>query len=118
MDKLRKYANTTELLMFRKMIEAKLEEQMGKNFDLGMQNVSDLEFVSNFPAIQVGVRNTFGYIRSSSDIQVGPAKLPPIARPNSSNSSVSSLNSINSCLNSLTSLNGLNALASTPQPQH
>ncbi|ROT75274.1 brain tumor protein [Penaeus vannamei] len=105
-EKLRKYANTTELLMFRKLIEGKLAEQMGKNFDLGMQNVSDLEFVSNFPAIQVGVRNTFGYIRSASDIQVGPTKLPPIARPNSSNSvSVSSMNTINSCLNGLSGLN-------------
>ncbi|KAK8379321.1 hypothetical protein O3P69_019307 [Scylla paramamosain] len=105
-DKLRKYANTTEVLMFRKLIEGKLAEQMGKNFDLGMQNVSDLEFVSNYPAIQVGVRNTFGYIRSSSDIQVGPAKLPPIARPSSS-ASVSSMNSINSCLNGLSGLTTL-----------
>lgn len=108
-EKLRKYANTTELLMFRKLIEGKLAEQMGKNFDLGMQNVSDLEFVSNYPAIQVGVRNTFGYIRSASDIQVGPSKLPPIARPNSSNS-VSSMNSINSCLNGLSGLNLANSL--------
>ncbi|KAK7063285.1 hypothetical protein SK128_022575 [Halocaridina rubra] len=117
-DKLRKYANTTEVLMFRKLIEGKLSEQMGKNFDLGMQNVSDLEFVSNFPAIQVGVRNTFGYIRSASDIQVGPSKLPPIARPNSSNS-VSSMNSINSCLNGLSGLNlanGLNGSLANGQP--
>lgn len=105
-DKMRKYANTTEVLMFRKLIEGKLAEQMGKNFDLGMQNVSDLEFVSNYPAIQVGVRNTFGYIRSSSDIQVGPAKLPPIARPSSS-TSVSSMNSINTCLNGLSGLPSL-----------
>lgn len=103
-EKMRKYANATEMLMFRKMIESKLSDLMSKNFDLGMQNVSDLEFVSNFPAIQVGVRNTFGYIRSSSDIQVGPTKLPPIARPNSSHS-VSSMNSINSCLSGLAGLN-------------
>ena len=118
-DKMRKYANTTEILMFRKLIEAKLSELMSKNFDLGMQNVSDLEFVSNFPAIQVGVRNTFGYIRSSSDIQVGPSKLPPIARPNSSHS-VSSMNSINNCLNGLTSLNtisnSLNGITSNGLP--
>lgn len=117
-DKMRKYANSTEVLMFRKLIEGKLSEQMGKNFDLGMQNVSDLEFVSNFPAIQVGVRNTFGYIRSSSDIQVGPSKLPPIARPNSS-TSVSSMNSINSCLNGLSGVstlaNGLNGGVSSGQ---
>ncbi|XP_045127419.1 brain tumor protein-like [Portunus trituberculatus] len=105
-DKMRKYANTTEVLMFRKLIEGKLAEQMGKNFDLGMQNVSDLEFVSNYPAIQVGVRNTFGYIRSSSDIQVGPAKLPPIARPSPS-ASVTSMNTINTCLNGLSGLTTL-----------
>ncbi|KAB7496567.1 B-box type zinc finger protein ncl-1 [Armadillidium nasatum] len=105
-EKMRKYANSTELLMFRKLIENKLSDLMSKNFDLGMQNVSDLEFVSNFPAIQVGVRNTFGYIRSSSDIQVGPTKLPPIARPNSSHS-VSSMNSINNCLNGLSSLSSI-----------
>ena len=105
-DKMRKYANTTELLVFRKLIENKISEQMNKNFDLGMQNLSDLEFVSNYPAIQVGVRNTFGYIRSASDIQVGPTKLPPIARPNTSNS-VSSMNSINSCLNGLSGINSI-----------
>jgi len=120
-DKLRKYANTTEVLQFRKLIETKLHDQMGKNFDLGMQNISDLEFVSNFSAIQVGVKNTFGYIRSASDIQVGPAKLPPIARPSSSNS-VSSINSLNS-LNSLAALqgltiNGLNAVNNQHQQQH
>ncbi|XP_050694123.1 brain tumor protein-like [Eriocheir sinensis] len=119
-DKMRRYANTTEVLMFRKLIEGKLAEQMGKNFDLGMQNVSDLEFVSNYPAIQVGVRNTFGYIRSSSDIQVGPAKLPPIARPSAAAAaaaSVSSMNSINTCLNGLSGLttlaNGNAAVAGT-----
>lgn len=112
-DKMRKYANSTELLMFRKLIEAKLSELMSKNFDLGMQNVSDLEFVSNFSAIQVGVRNTFGYIRSSSDIQVGPTKLPPIARPNNNSTSVSSMNNINSCLNGLSGLNSIsNSLSS------
>ncbi|GIY46033.1 brain tumor protein [Caerostris extrusa] len=42
----------------------------------------DLEFISNFQAIQSSVRNTFGYIRNNLEGTPAPKPLP-IARPNS-----------------------------------
>ena len=80
-DKLMKNTSTTEILMFKKLLDSKLMAAINYNPDLSMQNICDLEFVSNYQAIQVGVRNTFGYIRSSSDLSVGQNKQPPIARP-------------------------------------
>ncbi|KAF2362577.1 B-box-type zinc finger [Trinorchestia longiramus] len=99
-EKLKKYATPTELLMHRRMIEARLVEQVSLNMDVGLEGVSELEFVTNYPALQQSVRNSFGYIRSSADLQ-GPSKMGPIARPNSS---VSSLNNFNNTLNSLNGL--------------
>uniref|UniRef100_A0A2P2HY96 Brain tumor protein-like n=1 Tax=Hirondellea gigas TaxID=1518452 RepID=A0A2P2HY96_9CRUS len=105
-DKQRKYANTTELLMHKKPIQKKLIEQMSKNLDVGMQNVSDLEFITNHAASQAAIRSTFGYIRSAPDHQ-GPTKMAPIARPNSS---VSTMNNLNSCLNGINGLSISNSL--------
>ena len=48
---------------------------------LDLANTVELEFISNFQAIQVGVRNQFGYIKSGSDKGVALAKQPPISRP-------------------------------------
>ncbi|CAG0879687.1 unnamed protein product [Cyprideis torosa] len=80
MEKLLKHASNTEILMFKKIIDNKLMTAAQFSPEVSLQNNTDLEFVSNFQAIQVGVKNTFGYIRSSPDLQVG-AKQPPIARP-------------------------------------
>lgn len=102
-DKQRKYANTTELLMHRKPIEKKLHEQLMKNLDVGMQNVSEIEFLTNQGGVVQTIKNSFGYIRSSPDLQ-GPRKMAPIARPNSS---VSTMNTLNNCLNGLSLSNGL-----------
>ena len=49
---------------------------------LDLANTVQLEFISNFQAIQVGVRNQFGYIKSGSEKGVALAKQPPISRPN------------------------------------
>lgn len=90
-DRLMKYASVTECLLFKKLLDSKLQSLMSYTPEINLQNASDLEFVSNYQAIQVGVRNTFGYVRSSGEVNVGPAKQPPIARPSlNSTSSVSS----------------------------
>lgn len=80
-EKLMKCASPAQILMFKKIIENKLCNAINYCPDFGLQNASELEFVSNFSAIQTGVQNTFGYIRSSPDIQMGTNKQPPIARP-------------------------------------
>lgn len=80
-DRLMKYASVTECLLFKKLLDSKLQSLMSYTPEISLQNAADLEFVSNYQAIQVGVRNTFGYVRSSGEVNVGPAKQPPIARP-------------------------------------
>ncbi|KAK7792006.1 hypothetical protein R5R35_004208 [Gryllus longicercus] len=124
-ERIAKRATMTEALMLKKVLDSRFQTFMNYNLDLSLQNGVDLEFVSNYQAIQVGVRNTFGYVRSSSDIPVGPSKQPPIARPVNGtiqqqhmNGSPGSLNgtglhssmnggSISNSLNSSTSLNGV-----------
>ncbi|XP_057666491.1 brain tumor protein [Diorhabda carinulata] len=95
-ERLNKCANVVEILMFRKLLDAKLQGLLNYNIDQTVQAAGELEFVSNYQAIQVGVRNTFGYVRSSAESLVGPSKQPPIARPTggggSSSSSGSSVN--------------------------
>lgn len=100
-EKLNKCANVVEILMVRKLLDAKLQGLMSYNIDQSVQSACDLEFVSNYQAIQVGVRNTFGYVRSNSEPVVGPSKQPPIARPTNggSSSSGSSVNGSSGSLN-------------------
>ncbi|KAH0549979.1 hypothetical protein KQX54_016623 [Cotesia glomerata] len=79
-DKLTKFTTITEVLMVKKLLDSKLQQLL--SYTPEITNQSDLEFVSNYQAIQVGVRNTFGYVRSSADSNsMGPSKQPPIARP-------------------------------------
>ncbi|CAH0393564.1 unnamed protein product [Bemisia tabaci] len=80
-ERLLKFASTPECLMFKKLLDSKLQSLMNYNPDAGLQAACELEFVSNYQAIQVGVRNTFGYVRSNSEVNMGPNKQPPIARP-------------------------------------
>lgn len=80
-DKLNKCASVVEIIMCRKLLDSKLQSLLSFNVDQSVQQACDLEFVSNYQAIQVGVRNTFGYVRSNSEPVVGPSKQPPIARP-------------------------------------
>ncbi|KAJ8922489.1 hypothetical protein NQ315_007517 [Exocentrus adspersus] len=106
-DRLNKCANVVEILMFRKLLDAKLQGLLNYNIDQNVQSACELEFVSNYQAIQVGVRNTFGYVRSNSEPVVGPSKQPPIARPTGggggggggSSSSGSSVNGSSGSLN-------------------
>lgn len=100
-EKLNKCANVVEMLMFRKLLDGKLQSLLTYNIDQSIQSAGELEFVSNYQAIQVGVRNTFGYVRSNSEAVVGPSKQPPIARPTGggSSSSGSSVNGSSGSLN-------------------
>ena len=77
-DKLIKHAGPTEVLMFKHMLDSKLQSLLGYTPDINSPGAFDIEFVSNFQAIQVGVRNTFGYVRQSGESKTQP----PIARPN------------------------------------
>nr|NVI70106.1 brain tumor [Cucujiformia] len=99
-ERLNKCANVVEILMFRKLLDVKLQGLLNYNFDQSIQSACELEFVSNYQAIQVGVRNTFGYVRSNSETVVGPSKQPPIARPTGgSSSSGSSVNGSSGSIN-------------------
>nr|MBE5724417.1 brain tumor [Cucujiformia] len=98
-DKLNKCANLIEILMFKKLLDTKLQGLMNFNIDQNVLLAAELEFVSNYQAIQVGVRNTFGYVRSNSEVP-GPIRQPPIARPTGgSSSSGSSVNGSSGSLN-------------------
>lgn len=80
-EKLLKHTSVSETLMFKKSVDDSVQEIINYNPDTSNQGVFDIEFVSNYQAIQVGVRNTFGYIRQSVNSNSGP-KQQPIARPN------------------------------------
>ncbi|XP_026469757.1 LOW QUALITY PROTEIN: brain tumor protein-like [Ctenocephalides felis] len=112
-DKLTRRATVSEVLVFRKLLDQKLN------------SLSGIEFVSNYQAIQVGVRNTFGYIRSNSEPSSNQSqKKAPIARPVPSNlstnntspsdtsSGTTSLNGSSGSLNGISHLNALNSLNS------
>ena len=111
-ERLTKYTTVTEVLMVKKLLDSKLQLMLSYNPDISSQ-CADLEFVSNYQAIQVGVRNTFGYVRSSSESNAGPSKQPPIARPtavsqaNGMNGSAGSSSNASSGPGSAGSLGGL-----------
>ena len=79
-DKIHKHASNTEIVMFKKSLDARLHGIMAYTPDISYSNGFDVEFVSNYQAIQAAVRNTFGYIRQSPDIRQSQPQ--PIARPN------------------------------------
>ncbi|KYN28474.1 B-box type zinc finger protein ncl-1 [Trachymyrmex cornetzi] len=82
-ERVTKVTTITDFLMVKKILEAKLQSLLSytPNTDIANQT-ADLEFVSNYQAIQVGVRNTFGYVRSNSNSENNAiGKQPPIARP-------------------------------------
>nr|CAG4643755.1 EOG090X01W2 [Lepidurus arcticus] len=103
-ERLLKYTSPTETLLFKKLLDNKFSSLLAYSPDSNVQNsAGDIEFVSNYQAIQVGVRNTFGYIRSGADLQ-GPQKQPPIARPTPS-AAATSASHTHAC--NSTSLNNL-----------
>ncbi|XP_022249887.1 brain tumor protein-like isoform X2 [Limulus polyphemus] len=79
-DRIMKFSSNTEILIFKQLLDSKFQGVLTYNPDIDVQD-GDLEFVSNFQAIQIGVRNTFGYIRQSSEMTLS-SKPQAIARPN------------------------------------
>jgi len=67
-ERLVKQSSPVEALLFKKELDAKFAALFA--FcppDLNTQGTLDVEFMSNYKAIQIGVRNTYGYIRSSNE---------------------------------------------------
>lgn len=104
-EKFARSVGPNELSTLRRIMETKLQTFMTSINDL--QSVYELDFVSNYQAIQVGVRNTFGYIRSNSESVTG--KQPPIARPTSTTlTNGSSPPSSNGSMNGIMTQNMMN----------
>lgn len=100
-ERLIKCSSVSECLLFKKVMDTRLQALTSYTPDPTVQQACDLEFVSNYQAIQVGVRNTFGYVRSSAEV-VGTSKQPPIARPTNGSVQIngcSGTSPVNGCLN-------------------
>ena len=80
-EKLLQSASTKDVLLFQTSLETRMAHLVTTLPQLDLANTVQLEFISNFQAIQVGVRNQFGYIKSGSETGVSLAKQPPISRP-------------------------------------
>lgn len=112
-EKFSRSVGATEIGMLRRIMDTKLQTFVSSINDL--QSIYELDFVSNYQAIQVGVRNTFGYIRSSSESVT--SKQPPIARPTSTTiTNGSSPPSSNGSLNGIMTQNILNNCHSIERP--
>jgi len=79
-ERLMKHASNGEVLMFKKPLDARLHQLLTYIPELNMASLTELEFISNFQAIQVGVKNQFGYIKSKPE-SGGGKQQPPISRP-------------------------------------
>ena len=76
-----KHASNGEVLMFKKPLDARLHQLLSYTPELSLNSLAELEFISNFQAIQVGVRNQFGYVKSKPESGPGNKQQPPISRP-------------------------------------
>ena len=52
-ERLMKHASNGEVLMFKKPLDARLHQLITSNPELNLATVAELEFISNFQAIQV-----------------------------------------------------------------
>jgi len=114
-EKLLQSASTKDVLLFQTSLETRMLHLITSMPQLDLANTVQLEFISNFQAIQVGVRNQFGYIKSGSETGVSLAKQPPISRPITMQSS--NLSSTHQTYNQLTNsvMSGLTA-STSPVP--
>eukprot|EP00096_Caligus_rogercresseyi_P005867 TRINITY_DN21915_c0_g1_i1.p1 TRINITY_DN21915_c0_g1~~TRINITY_DN21915_c0_g1_i1.p1 ORF type:complete len:900 (+),score=275.50 TRINITY_DN21915_c0_g1_i1:221-2920(+) len=82
-ERLMKYSNNAEVMCFKRPLEQKFSNLINAAPDLTMDSVCDIEYVTNFQAIQSGVSNSYGFVRSRHDPHavVGGSKQPPISRP-------------------------------------
>ena len=84
MEKLAGTASPKDIILFQSSLESRLATYFAALPHMDQANCQ-LEFHSNFQAIQVGVRNQFGYVKSGAEVGQGGAvgKQPPISRPSS-----------------------------------
>lgn len=75
-----KHSSHGEALLLKKPLDDRLHELATHIPELNLASITELEFISNFQAIQVGVKNQFGYIRSKPEHGPGRQQ-PPISRP-------------------------------------
>merc|ERR1719427_2134967 len=75
-EKLLQSASTKDVLLFQSSLESRMQHLVSTLPQLDLASTVQLEFISNFQAIQVGVRNQFGYIKSGSAKGVALAKQP------------------------------------------
>jgi tripartite motif-containing protein 2/3 len=80
-ERLMKHASNGEVLLFKKPLDARLHQLLSYTPELNMSSLTELEFISNFQAIQVGVKNQFGYVKSKPESGGGNKQQPPISRP-------------------------------------
>ena len=82
MEKLAGTASPKDIILFQSSLESRLATYFAALPHNDQANCQ-LEFHSNFQAIQVGVRNQFGYVKSGAEVGQGGAagKQPPISRP-------------------------------------
>jgi len=80
-ERLMKHASNGEVLMFKKPLDARLHQLLTITPELNLGTLTELEFISNFQAIQVGVKNQFGYVKSKPESGNGNKQQPPISRP-------------------------------------
>ena len=81
MEKIFKYCSSTETLIFKKNLDCLLKKIISYTPEIQLPNDCDIQFVSNHQAIQVGICNTFGYVRQIPTTQQTHPQ--PIARPKS-----------------------------------
>ena len=80
-EKLLQSASVKDVLLFQSSLDNRMSQLVSDVPQLDLAHTVQLEFISNFQAIQVGVRNQFGYIKSGSGSDNGSSRLAPISRP-------------------------------------
>ncbi|VDP39578.1 unnamed protein product [Soboliphyme baturini] len=81
-SRLLKFANEAEILVFKKLLENRLQAIFNYNPDVSSISQHGIEFVPNLQAARMSLVNTFGYVRQSQELpNFGKSVLPPISRP-------------------------------------
>ncbi|KRX22816.1 Brain tumor protein, partial [Trichinella nelsoni] len=81
-SRLLQYTNSTETLVFKKLLENRIGVVLNYSPDMNALSQSDLEFVPNVQGSRLAIMNTFGYVRQGQDLSyMGKSGLAPISRP-------------------------------------
>ncbi|XP_048240591.1 protein brain tumor-like [Haliotis cracherodii] len=76
-NKLLNNASVTECLMLKTFVERRFHNMFTFLPNLDNQDCSEIEFISNYQAIQTGVRNTFGYVSQGNESLFRKTSLTP-----------------------------------------